>query len=152
MKKVCSIVSLCVCSLVSPALALCQSVPDTLSLNGLRVTDVTFKGTVEDSLLMNMRLSTSGMDIGGMDRVTIIPMLTDDFGNAYEFNPLVVDGKKRSRVAYREALLGQSDVPQFCGFRQSGVFRRVFVQRAASAGLVDEKLPSCLEERLRLLR
>ena len=106
MKKVCSIVSLCVCSLVSPALALCQSVPDTLSLNGLRVTDVTFKGTVEDSLLMNMRLSTSGMDIGGMDRVTIIPMLTDDFGNAYEFNPLVVDGKRRSRVAYREALLG----------------------------------------------
>lgn len=94
------------CSLVSPALALCQSVPDTLSLNGLRVTDVTFKGTVEDSLLMNMRLSTSGMDIGGMDRVTIIPMLTDDFGNAYEFNPLVVDGKRRSRVAYREALLG----------------------------------------------
>lgn len=110
MKKVYSIVSLCVFSLVSPALALCQSVPDTLSLNGLRVTEVTFKGTLEDSLLMNMRLSTSGMAIGGMDRVTITPMLTDDFGNTYEFNPLVVDGKRRSRVAYREALLGGKEV------------------------------------------
>lgn len=110
MKKVYSIVSLCVFSLVSPALALCQSVPDTLSLNGLRVTEVTFKGTMEDSLLMNMRLSTSGMAIGGMDRVTITPMLTDDFGNTYEFNPLVVDGKRRSRVAYREALLGGKEV------------------------------------------
>lgn len=112
MKKVYSIVLLCVFPLVSPDLALCQSVPDTLALNGLRISDVTFKGTTEDSLLMNMTLSTAGMDIGQMDRVTITPLLSDDSGNTYAFSPFVVEGKIRAKVSYRKALLEGSAMPR----------------------------------------
>lgn len=105
MKKIFPIGLLGISLFIFPEMLFCQSVNDSLALNGLRISGVTFKGTTEDSLLMDMTLSTASMKLGKMDRVTITPMLMDNSGNTYEFKPFFVDGKTRAKVTYRNALL-----------------------------------------------
>lgn len=96
--------------LILPELAVGQQVMDASALNGLKISEVAFKGTIEDSLLLDMKLSTAEMKLGKMDRVTITPLLMDDAGNTYTFSSFFVDGKIRARATYRDALLRNKTV------------------------------------------